>query len=179
MNETLETIYKRKSCRDYLPDPLDEETLKAILEAGIQAPSAMNRQQCEAFAVTNKELIDELVHELNVVFAERGEKKPENYHCAYHAPVLVIVSGPEYESRRIEDGNCLLENIFLAATSLNVGSCWINQLRDTQNVEEVRNVLTKIGLPVNHQVVGCAALGYVRNEGPRKEKKLNRYHIIK
>ena len=67
MNETLETIYKRKSCRDYLPDPLDEETLKAILEAGIQAPSAMNRQQCEAFAVTNKELIDELVHELNVI----------------------------------------------------------------------------------------------------------------
>ena len=179
MNETLQTIAQRRSCRAYLETPIPNEELQIILEAGIQAPSAMNKQLCEAFAVTNTLLIDELAEAIKTVFNERGDEKPNNYHCAYHAPVLVIVSGPEYDSRRVEDGSCILENMFLAATSLHIGSCWINQLRDTQDVEEVRNVLTKIGVPANHQVVGCAALGYPAKESTVKEKNKNRIHIIK
>ena len=178
MNETLQTIAKRKSCRSYQDKPLDFDTLTIILNAAIQAPSAMNRQLCEAFAITDKMLIDKLANAITYVFNERGETKPEDYHCAYHAPVLVIVSGPEYDSKRIEDGCCMLENIFLAATSLQIGSCWINQLRDTQNVEEVRAVLSEIGIPANHQVIGCAALGYAALDEPSKEKNANRIHII-
>lgn len=179
MNETLKIIAERKSCRSYLDKPLKEEELQLILEAGIQAPSAMNRQLCEAFAVVNTQYIDKLADAIKNVYNERGEKKPDNYHCAYHAPVLIIVSGPEYDSRRKEDGSCMLENMFLAATSLNIGSCWINQLRDTQDTDEVRQVLSEIGLPANHQVVGCCALGYIKNETPPKEKNKERIHIIK
>ena len=73
----------------------------------------------------------------------------------------------------------MLENIFLAATSLNIGSCWINQLSDTQDVDEVRNILNKMGIPHNHQVVGCASIGYVNQETPTKDKNENRIHIVK
>lgn len=179
MNETLKIIAERKSCRSYLDKPLKEEELQLILEAGIQAPSAMNRQLCEAFAITNPKLIDELANAIKNIYNERGEQKPDNYHCAYHAPVLIIVSGPEYDSQRIKDGSCMLENMFLAATSLNIGSCWINQLGDTQDTDEVREVLSKVGLPANHQVVGCCALGYIKDELPAKEKSKERIHIIK
>lgn len=178
MNETLQTIAKRTSCRSYQDKSLDSETLMTILNAGIQAPSAMNKQLCEVFAVTRKDYIDELADTVRYVFNERGNAKPDDYHCAYHAPILVIVAGPEYDSKRVEDGTCILENMFLAATSLNIGSCWINQLRDTQDVDEVRNVLTKIGIPTNFQVVGCAALGYPATDTPTKEKKQTRIHII-
>ena len=179
MNATLNTIMTTRSCRQYQNECIKEDELITILEAGIQAPSAMNQQLCEAFAIINKDLIDELAKAIKDVFDERGDKKPETYHCAYHAPVLVIVSGPEYDSRRVEDGSCMLENMFLAATSLNIGSCWINQLRDTQNVDEVRNILTRIGIPANHQVVGCAALGYISSQSTIKEKKKERIHIVK
>ena len=178
MNETLDTIKKRTSCRNYQDKALDSETLMTILNAGIQAPSAMNQQLCEVFAVTRKDYIDELASAIRYVFNERGETKSDDYHCAYHAPVLVIVAGPEYDSKRIEDGSCMLENMFLAATSLNIGSCWINQLRDTQDVEEVRHVITKMGIPTNFQVIGCAALGYSAADTPAKEKKQTRIHII-
>ena len=178
MNETLKIISQRRSCRAYQAKPLKDEELKAILDAGIQAPSSMNKQLCEAFAVVNTDLIQELSEAVQTVIKERGDKISDNYHIAYQAPVFVIVSGPEYDSRRVEDGSCMLENIFLGATSLGIGSCWINQLRDTQNVEEVRQVLTKIGLPANHQVVGCAALGYPQQETPAKEKKQERIHIV-
>lgn len=179
MNETLKTIAQRKSCRSYQNKMIKDDELQAILEASIQAPSAMNRQLCEIYAITNANDIDELTEAIKKVYEERGEKKPDTYHFSYHAPVLMIVSGPEYDSRRIEDGSCMLQNIFLAATSLNIGSCWINQLRDTQDVDEVRNILNKFGIPHNHQVVGCAAIGYINQEGSTKEKNKERIHIVK
>lgn len=178
MNETLQIIAQRKSCRSYQNKSLKDEELDLILQAGIQAPSAMNQQLCEVFAIKDRTLIDELANAIKGAFDERGDTKPDNYHCAYHAPILVIVSGPEYDSRRIEDGSCILENMFLAATSLHIGSCWINQLRDTQNVEEVRSILSKIGIPANHQIVGCAALGYILEETSTPKKNPNRIHII-
>ena len=64
-----------------------------------------------------------------------------------------------------------LENIFLAATRFITGSCWINQLRDTQTLEEVRAVLMKLGF--QQTIVGCAALGYAALDEPSKEKKKN------
>lgn len=178
MNETLKTIQTRTSCRQYKKDMITEDELQAILLAGIQAPSAMNRQLCEIFAITDTQKIDLLNNALLEIFHERDEKR-ENYHCAYHAPVFIIVSGPEYDSRRVEDGSCMLENMFLAATSLNLGTCWINQLRDTQNTDQVRNILSSFGIPINHQVIGCMCLGYPNQEPIYKEKKLDRIHIIK
>lgn len=179
MNETLNTISTRYSCRQYKPDTLTDDELKAILLAGIQAPSAMNKQLCEAFAITKQDLINELSNAVTTIFKIRGKDIKDDYHFAYHAPVLVIVSGPGYDTRYKEDGSCMLENIFLAATSLNIGSCWINQLRDTQETDEVRKVLTKIGIPKNHVVVGCAALGYPVKQQSPKEKNIERIHIVK
>lgn len=178
MNETLKTIQTRTSCRQYKTDMITEDELNTILTATIQAPSAMNRQLCEAFAIVSQEKINLLNNALLDVFRQRNESK-DNYHCAYHAPVFVIVSGPQSDSRRIEDGSCMLENMFLAATSLGIGSCWINQLRDTQDEKPVRDVLTQLGIPTDHQVVGCACLGYPLHNTPTKEKKKERIHIIK
>lgn len=178
MNEVLKNIQERTSCRSYKSEMIKTEELEAILTAGIQAPSAMNRQLCEVYAITNANLINQLNDALLTVFKARNEAK-DNYHCSYHAPVFVIVSGPEYDSRRVEDGSCMLENMFLAASSLNIGSCWINQLRDTQNVDEVRTVLTQLGIPANHQVVGCVCLGYPDQVSSIKNKKTERIHIVK
>ncbi|MCD7893956.1 MAG: nitroreductase family protein [Erysipelotrichaceae bacterium] len=179
MNETLKVMASRYSCRSYENNPITEEELKIILNAGLLAPSAMNSQVDEMFAVINADLIDELALAINVAFKQLEIKKPDNYYCTYHAPILVIVSGPKDYTRLKEDGSCMLENMFLAAESLNIGSCWINQLRDTQDLENVRAVLSKIGIPENHQVVGCAALGYSKKRVEPKNKKENRIHIIK
>lgn len=178
-NETLQTIAHRQSCRSYRTQMIQDDELQTILNAAIQAPSAMNRQLCEVFAITDSHKIDQLSQAIKNVFQQRGEPKNDNYHFSYHAPVLMVVSGPEYDTRRIEDGSCMLENIFLAASSLQIGSCWINQLKDTQDIEEVRTLLNQWGIPHNHQVVGCAAIGYIQELTEAKEKNKERIHIIR
>ena len=62
------------------------------------------------------------------------------------------------------------ENMFLAATSLGIASCWINQLGTTCDDPEVRAYLTSLGVPENHKVYGCVALGYKAEGALLKEK---------
>lgn len=45
------------------------------------------------------------------------------------------------------DCACALQNIFLAAKSLGIGSCWINQLGQTCDDPDVRAFLTGLGIP--------------------------------
>ena len=59
-----------------------------------------------------------------------------------------------------EDNACAMENIFLAAHSLGVGSVWINQLNGISDRLAVREVLTELSVPADHVVYGMAALGY-------------------
>ena len=71
-----------------------------------------------------------------------------------------------------QDGSLAIENMMLAASSLGIGSCWINQLGQTCDDPDVRAFLTRLGIPENHRVYGCAALGYAPADAPVKEKKL-------
>lgn len=68
------------------------------------------------------------------------------------------------------DCACAIENMFLAACSLGIGSCWINQLGTTCDDPQVRELLTELGVPENHKVYGCVALGYKAEGAPMKEK---------
>lgn len=88
------------------------------------------------------------------------------------APTLVIVSNEPTQWWAAMDCACALENIFLAAKSLGIGSCWINQLGQTCDDPDVRAFLTKLGVPESHKVYGCAALGYAPADAPVKEKKV-------
>lgn len=62
--------------------------------------------------------------------------------------------------------------MFLAAKSLGIDSCWINQLGTTCDDPQVREFITSLGVPENHKVYGCVALGYMAEGAPMKEKKV-------
>lgn len=179
MNNTLLTISQRYSCRKYRQEPIKEEDLNLILQAGLFAPTALNSKLCHIYALTNKSDVDNLAHEIKLEMNSQGFNKPDDYHCAYNSPMLILVTGPKDYTRRVEDGSCILQNIFLAATSLNIGSCWINQLRTTQDAPNVRKLLSSYGIPEDHLVVGCAALGYCDDKKVNKDKDASRIHIIK
>ena len=179
MNETIKTIMTRTSCREFQKRNISEEELSLILKAAIHAPSAMNRQVCDCYAVTDREKIEKLAQSILETYQENGKGNIDIKQFAYGAPTFVIVAGPRDSARLHQDGSCMLENIFLAASSLNIGSCWIDQLSDIQDYPKVRDVLSQFGIDENDQVVGCCALGYANSETAVREKNENRIHIIK
>jgi len=69
-----------------------------------------------------------------------------------------------------------MENIFLAAHSLELGSCYINQFHWLRDDPDVRAYLFELGIPKEYTICSAAAIGYkgVESTAPvRKEKTIN------
>lgn len=95
-----------------------------------------------------------------------------DYHF-YHANVLILASNERDNPHGVEDCACALENMFLAAHALGIGSVWINQFKGICDRPRVRGLLTRLHLPDTHIVLGCAALGYAAPAAPPALKKRN------
>ncbi|SHI65578.1 Nitroreductase [Clostridium cavendishii DSM 21758] len=164
MNQVLENILTRRSTRAFKNEQLKDEEVEVIVKAGLHAPSGMNRQTWQFTVVQNPETIEELAKVIRKLL-----NKNESYNF-YGAPTLVMVSNDIDNTNGLADSSCALENMFLMANSLNIGSCWINQLKTICDNEEVRCILNSLEIPQNHIVWGIAALGYKATENNKENK---------
>lgn len=172
MNEILDCIYNRRSIRGFTDEKISEENLRLIGEAAHYAPSARNFQKWKFTVLQNPELLKKLYTTIEKEF-DCGP----NY-CFYHANALVIASAEKDYLFAKEDCSCALENVFLAAKSLGIGSVWINQLRTICDVPSIRAILTELQIPEDHDVFGMAALGYPAVEPKPIEKKQVTTYIL-
>lgn len=172
MNEVMQTILTRRSVRSFKNQPIEEEKLDAILQAAIYAPSGMNRQTWQFTAITNKEKIKELAQIIEQVLDRKGYNLFE--------PAAIIITSNEKESKWAkEDNACALENMFIAAQSMGIGSVWINQLLEICDEQRVREYLTEVGIPENHGVYGIGAFGYPAITPVLKSEKKGKIHRVK
>ena len=156
-NEVLENIKARRSVRAYTGQQVLEEDLQAILEAATYAPSGMHLETWHFTAIQNMDKLTELNERIKGAFAksddsrlqERGHSK--TYCCYYHAPTLVIVSNEPTQWWAGMDCACAIENMFLAAQSLGIGSCWINQLGTTCDDPEFDEFINKLKITVMNE----------------------------
>ena len=153
MNQTLETILTRRSTRKFLCKPIPEEEMELIVQAALHAPSAKGLQTWQFTVVRNREKIQKLATAIREVLDRKG-------YNMYEPEALVIPSNLKESPYGREDDACAMENMFLAAHSLGIGSVWINQLQDVCDVPAIRQVLDELGIPADHVVYGMAALGY-------------------
>lgn len=169
--DLLNLLLDRRSCRKFRSEPLDRPTLAAIAEAGRYAPSAMNRQLCGFYVITDPQLlqrISDTVSRRLDGFAGRD--------CRYGAPALVLVTNREDNPCALQDAACAMENMMLAACAVGVGSCWVNQPYHLRSNSEMRALLTELGVPADE--FPCCSLALGLPEGPlfpgRREHTGNR-----
>ncbi|HPZ59124.1 MAG TPA: nitroreductase family protein, partial [Bacillota bacterium] len=74
MNDTLKVITERYSCRDFRDEMPSDEILQAIADAGIKAPSSMNRQPWRVIVVKDSELIKDIEEETFARISEMEDK---------------------------------------------------------------------------------------------------------
>lgn len=166
MNEMLKLMHDRRSTRAYRPEPLQEAVIQQILEAGRFAPSGMNKQLNHFYVITDPNYLADLTALVS--------RKMENYRdkdFRYGAPVLVLVTNQKESTTCVQDASCAMENMMLAAFSLGVGSCWINQLYRTREDREVQEKLAEIGVTPEEMPVAALALGWPAVDFPAPGEK--------
>ena len=165
MNETLKNLIERRSCRKYKPDPVPQEILDQILEAGTYAPTGMGRQAPIMIAVTDRETRDALSRMNAAVMGSSGDP-------FYGAPVVIIVLADRKTGTYLYDGSLVMGNLMNAAHALGIGSCWIHRAKEEFDSEEGKAILKDLGIEGDYEGIGHCILGYAAEPaGPAAPRK--------
>jgi len=172
-NKTLELMQTRRSVRGFKPDPVPEEILDQIVEAGTWAATGRNRQSPVIIKVTNRELIRKL-SKLN------GEIMGTDSDPFYGASAVLIVLADKTVPTYLYDGSLVMGNLMLAAHSLGIGSCWIHRAKEEFQLPEGKEILKSLGIEGDYEGIGHCVLGYAEGEYPHtKPRKENWVYTIK
>lgn len=171
MNEILNALKERRSCRKFKPDMVPKALIDQVIEAGLYAPSGRNGQDAIIIAVTDKEVRDRL-SAANAKIAGM----PEGADPFYGAPVVLIVLAEKNWPTYLYDGSLVMGNLMLAADALGLGSCWIHRAKQEFETEEYQKLLTDLGVLGEYEGIGHCILGYPDMEKPaapaRKEGRV-------
>ena len=163
--ETSTVLKTRRSCRAYLPDPVEDEKLNAILEAGTYAATGMGRQSPIILVVKDPEVRAKL-QKLNA--AAMGM----DIDPFYGAPELLVVLASKDMPTYVCDGSLVMGNMMNAAADLGVASCWIHRAKEEFESEEGKAILKRLGIEGDYEGIGNLILGYAakpaNTPAPRK-----------
>lgn len=157
MNEILKAIEKRSSTRGYQERKPAKEELDCLLRAGLQAPTAANRQEIHISVVDGgNPILAEIGAEIKAE-KSRGAVPPHNFY--YEAPVVMILSGDAgfYWTRM--DAGIAAENICLAAEGLGLGSLIIGCIRDAMSGEKKEYFAKALDFPEGYEFQVAVAVG--------------------
>lgn len=172
--DVFSCIATRHSTRKFKEEPVPQEVLDKVIEAGRQAPSGKHKNQSRFIVIRKKEVLQELIAFVQQEFAKM-EVTPENddnfggairatkkggYVFMYNAPVLIVVANKRDYGNKYADVSCAMQNMMLAANALDLGSCWINQLRWLQDNPVLRAYLQKLGMAEDEEVCASLSIGY-------------------
>ena len=168
MNEVLKNLTERRSCRAYRPDPVPQEILDQILEAGVYAPTGMGKQSPIMIAVTDKAVRDELSAMNAAVMGRDGDP-------FYGAPVVIAVLADKNIPTYLYDGSLVMGNLLNAAWALGLGSCWIHRAKEEFESEAGKAILQKLGIEGDYVGIGHCILGYPAAPAPAPAPRKENY----
>ena len=186
---TFENIMTRRSTRKYLDKKVSQELLDKIIETGRYAPSGGNNQSNHFLVIQNKQIIAHLVKMVEKAFSKMeitenmyrslqnsiNLSKKGGYVFCYNAPVLIIVANKKDYGNNQADCALALENMMLEANELDLGSCYINQLKWINEDQKILSYLQSLGMNEVERVYGSLIVGYPdTNDGKPLRKALPR-----
>ena len=168
MSEAIENMLTRRSVRAYRPDPVPQELLERVVEAGTYAPTGMGRQSPLILVVTNKELRDRISRMNAQVMGTEADP-------FYGAPAVLVVLADASMPTHVYDGSLVMGNLMLAAHDLGLASCWIHRAKEEFASEEGRAILAELGVEGDWEGIGHCVLGYAAGEEPAPKPRKEGY----
>jgi nitroreductase len=189
----MTAIFERRSIRRYQTKPVPREILEKILNAAIQAPSAINAQPWHFVALASPEAMTRLrevmgrtaetIHpHLREIFPNHPDVVAETHRFIGqlgNAPVCVLafLQKADYDNRfevMTLSVAAAIENLILAAWDQGVGSCWLTAPLEAGVDEEIRKTFAADYGPL----VSIVALGYPEKIPAAPKRKEDRFTIL-
>jgi nitroreductase len=155
----MDSIYHRISVRKYEHRPVEDEKIREILKAAMQAPSAGNQQPWEFWVVKERSEIQAL-----------SEASPYA-GCAAGAPVVIV---PAYRTENLRfpeyaqiDMSIAQQNMWLMTDKLGLGGVWLGIAPVRKRMDAVKKIL---GLPENFEPFSLFPLGYPAESRPQQDR---------
>ena len=165
MNETIQTIATRYSCRSYTGESIEAEKIEAMAKAAVQSPSAMNQQPWQIIVIEDKALLDEMDVTTMEMLSQMEDTSMYDRIMGrggklfYNAPCMFIVA------KKLEtdlDCGIVTENIALAASSLGLGNVICGLARLMFNTEKGEEYKAKL-IPEGYEFGMSVLVGYSTN----------------
>lgn len=177
VNQVVETILARRSVRKYKPQPVEREKMQTIVECGVNAPNAMNRQPWEIRVVDNPDFING-VTELYKKEQPKTAEDPNFKNMFRNAPTVVFV-GRDVQSGSAEfDCGLLSENMMLAAQSMGIGSCCLGSPAAFMRSPAAAEYLKQLGFSEGYELLYCIAFGYPDEAPAAKPRDLTKIKFV-
>lgn len=156
--ELIQMMQNRRSVRKYTEEPVSEENLKKVIQAGLLSESGKALRPWEFVVVRNKETLKKMVD------CRAGKAKMlEGADCA-----VVVLGDSDKTDVWTEDCSVAMTNMHLMADSLGLGSCWLQgRLRTAEDGRDTEDFLRDIlGYPANYKLQAVLVLGMPAEHAP-------------
>lgn len=157
MNDVLQTIYSRRSIRQFTPEPVATELVEEVLKAGFYAPSGHNKQPWHFIVIDDKGRFEEImaIHPYTIMLKT--------------APLAILVCADTTLSPTLWQDDCgaATQNMLLAAHSLGLGSVWCGIRNNAELMAQFKQLFD---LPEGIQAYSLIALGHTDVSKPVPER---------
>lgn len=177
----LDAIYRRRAVRDYKPEPIDRETIEALLDAAVHAPTAMHIEPWSFVVIQDKDLLNKLsdktkemlLKEIEGQTSAPAQKKrayatDPNFNVFYNAKTLILICAKSEDISNKADCWLAAQNLMLAACANGLGTCVIGLAIGLFNTPEVKEYL---GIPANVSPAAPILLGIPAGDTPNVPRK--------
>lgn len=154
-DELIKVVRERRSCKNFRSDPVANDLVTKVVDAGIWAASGRGLQSPIVIRIKDAALRAR-------ISAENAAILGREIDPFYGAPEILLVLVESSVNTAVCDGSLVLGNMMLAAYALGLGSCWIHRAREESENPNgvVAEIVKRLSLPGKYVGVGHLALGY-------------------
>jgi nitroreductase len=176
--ELLQAIKERRSVREYTGQDVSDAALRELIDAAIQAPSAINQQPWCFIVVKDRQLLGHISAKAKAFLLKASLGAPAHpfrdmlndpkFDIFYQAPVLVVIAAAQPTDWAVEDCALAAANLMLAAHAHGLGTCWIGFAQHWLATADGKAAL---GLPPSHTPIAPIIVGHPKRKPapvPRK-----------
>ncbi len=165
--ELKEALSSRRAVRTFTAEAISEATILELIDAAIQAPSAINEQPWSFTVVRDRAVLDSLstkakAHVLTTTALGllshhfQDILSDPQFNIFYHAPLLIVISSRTEGPWAVIDCSLAAQNLMLAARAAGLGTCWIGFAQGFLGTPEGKAL---INLPPAHVPVAPIIVG--------------------